>query len=57
MNGAPPYLFENYEPHEVLTANGRTLTIDHQGMYRTCSISLVEEHGLPVHHDGGRSPS
>ena len=41
-NGAPPYLFDNYEAHEVLTANGRTLTIDHQGMYKDLHISLVE---------------
>ena len=41
-NGAPPYLFDNYETHEVLTANGRTLTIDHQGMYKDLRISLVE---------------
>ena len=32
--GAPPRYFDNYEPHETLSANGRTLTIDHQGLYK-----------------------
>ena len=39
--GAPPYLFDNYEVHEVLTANGRTLTVDHQGLYKDLHITLV----------------
>lgn len=41
-DGAPPYLFDNYEAHETLTANGRTLTIDHQGLYKDLRITLVE---------------
>lgn len=36
-----PYLFDNYEVHETLTANGRTLTIDHQGLYKDVHITLV----------------
>ena len=40
--GAPPYLFDNYENHETLTANGRTLTIDHQGLYKDLKITLVQ---------------
>jgi hypothetical protein len=39
--GAPPRLFDNYEVHETLTANGRTLTIDHQGLYKDLHITLV----------------
>ena len=38
---APPYLFDNYEVHETLTANGKTLTIDHQGLYKDLHITLV----------------
>jgi len=41
-DGAPPYLFDNYEAHQTLTANGRTLTIDHQGLYKDLHITLVE---------------
>lgn len=41
-DGAPPYVFNNYETHEVLTANGRTLTQDHQGLYKNVKITLVE---------------
>jgi hypothetical protein len=40
--GGPPYYFDNYEVHETLTANGRTLTIDHQGIYKDLRITLVE---------------
>ena len=40
--GAPPYLFDNYEVHETLTANGRTLTVDHQGLYKDLHITWVE---------------
>lgn len=40
--GAPPYLFDNYDNHETMTANGRTLTIDHQGLYKDLHITLVE---------------
>lgn len=39
--GSPPYYFDNYEVHETLTANGRTLTIDHQGLYKDLHITLV----------------
>ena len=41
-DGAPPYLFDNYEVHETLTANGRTLYVDHQGIYKDLHITLVE---------------
>lgn len=41
-DGAPPYLFDNYEVHETLTANGRTMTIDHQGLYKDLHITHVE---------------
>ena len=41
-DGAPPRLFDNYEVHETLSANGRTLTIDHQGLYKDLQITLVE---------------
>ena len=41
-DGAPPYWFDNYEAHETLTANGRTLTVDHQGLYKDLRITLVE---------------
>jgi len=41
-DGAPPYYFDNYEAHETLTANGRTLTIDHQGLYKDLKITHVE---------------
>lgn len=40
--GAPPRLFDNYENHEVLTANGRTLYIDHQGLFKDLRITHVE---------------
>lgn len=40
-DGAPPRLFDNYEVHETLSANGRTLTIDHQGLYKDLQITLV----------------
>ena len=40
-SGAPPYLFDNYESHEVLSANGRWLTIDHQGIYKDLRITHV----------------
>ena len=40
--GAPPRYFDNYEVHEVLTANGRTLYIDHNGLYKDLHITLVE---------------
>jgi hypothetical protein len=39
--GAPPRLFNNYESHETLTANGKSITIDHQGMYKDLRITLV----------------
>jgi hypothetical protein len=40
--GTPPYVFDNYEAHEVLTANGRTLIADHQGLYTNVKITHVE---------------
>lgn len=39
--GAPPRYFDNYEIHEVLTANGRTMTIDHNGLYKDLHATLV----------------
>lgn len=41
-DGAPPYLFDNYEAHETLTAKGKTLTIDHQGVYKDLRITQVK---------------
>ena len=41
-DGAPPYYFDNYNVTETLTANGRTLTIEHQGLYKDLQITLVE---------------
>ena len=40
-DGAPPYLFDNYNTVETLTANGRTLTITHQGLYKDLHITHV----------------
>ena len=42
--GAPPRLFDNYEAHETLTAEGstRVLTVDHQGLYKDLRITHVE---------------
>ena len=39
--GAPPRYFDNYEVHEVLSANGRTMTIDHNGLYKDLHATLV----------------
>jgi len=40
-DGGPPYLMDNYDVTETLTANGRTLTVDHQGMYKDLHVTLV----------------
>jgi hypothetical protein len=40
--GAPPRYFDNYEVHEILTANGRTLYVDHNGLYKDLKIRHVE---------------
>jgi len=42
--GDPPRLFDNYEAHETLTAEGSTrmLTIDHQALYKDLHITWVE---------------
>jgi len=40
--GAPPRYFDNYHSIETLTANGRTATIEHQGLYKDLHITLVE---------------
>lgn len=40
--GGAPYYFDNYEVHETLTAMGKTLTIDHQGIYKDLHITQVE---------------
>ena len=34
--------FDNYEVHETLTANGRMLTIDQQGLFKDLRITHVE---------------
>ena len=39
--GQPPRWFDNYEVHETLTALGRTLHIDHQGLYQDLSAERV----------------
>ena len=41
-DGAPPRLFDNYHAIETLTANGRTATIEHQGLYKDLHVTLVE---------------
>lgn len=38
----PPYYFDNYEVHQTLTANDRTLFMDHQGLYKDLRITHVE---------------
>jgi hypothetical protein len=40
--GAPPRLFDNYHSIETLSANGRTGTIEHQGLYKDLHITQVE---------------
>lgn len=40
--GGPGLEMDNYKGHETITANGRTATIDHQGMFKNSSITLVE---------------
>jgi hypothetical protein len=40
--GAPPRLFDNYHSIETLSANGRTATIEHQGLYKDLHITQVE---------------
>jgi hypothetical protein len=40
--GAPPRLFDNYHVVETLTANGRTATLEHQGLYKDLRITHVE---------------
>ena len=39
--GRSPRYFDNYQSHEVLTANGRTMTIDSQGLYMDLRATLV----------------
>lgn len=39
--GAPPRYFDNYEVHEVLTANGRTMTVDHRALYKDLHATLI----------------
>ena len=41
-DGAPPFYFDNYHSVETLTANGRTATIEHQGLYKDLRITHVE---------------
>ncbi len=40
--GAPPLLFLVYQVHQELTANGVTLTLDGQGLYKDRQATLVE---------------
>ena len=40
--GGPGLEMDNYNGHETITANGRTVTIDHQGMFKNPEITLVE---------------
>jgi hypothetical protein len=40
--GAPPRYFDNYDTREVLTANGRTAYLNHQGLYKDLRIRHVE---------------
>lgn len=41
-DGAPPRYFDNYHVVETLSANGRTATIEHQGLYKDLRITHVE---------------
>jgi hypothetical protein len=41
-DGAPPYLFDRYHVVETLTANGRTATVEHRGLYKDLRITHVE---------------
>ncbi len=41
-NDSLPLFFDNYRTHEVLTANGRTVVVDHQGLVKDVSITHVE---------------
>jgi hypothetical protein len=37
----PPYWFDNYDNLEVLSANGRTAYLSHQGLYKDLRITRV----------------
>ena len=37
-----PYLFDNYSAVETYTANGKTATVEHNGLFKDQSIELVE---------------
>jgi hypothetical protein len=39
--GAPGYRLDNFEVHETLTANGRTLIIDHRGVFKDLRVTHV----------------
>jgi len=39
--GAPPRYFDNYSVVETLTANGKTITIEHEGLYKDLHATLV----------------
>jgi hypothetical protein len=41
-DGEPPRFFDNYHSIETLSANGRTATIEHQGLYKDLRITHVE---------------
>jgi hypothetical protein len=40
--GAPPLLFQVYQAHQEFTANGVTLTLDGQALYKDRRATLVE---------------
>lgn len=42
QDGGPTLLMDNYHAVETVTANDRTLTIEHQGLFKETSIELVE---------------
>lgn len=37
-----PYFFDNYSAVETFTANGKTATVEHNGLFKDQSIELVE---------------
>ena len=41
-DGGPALAMDNYHAVETVTANDRTLTIEHQGLFKDTSIELVE---------------
>ena len=37
-----PRLFDNYKSHEVVSANGKFVTIDHNGLYKDLHVTRIE---------------